>query len=97
MIIGVPKEIKNNEKRVALTPYGANELIQLGHTVYIQIKTNGWADEKAIMAWLAGKAPNTIVLVINVKKKSKKQGKGWVIKNRFYWKMVKRIYRKDID
>ena len=36
MIIGVPKEIKNNEKRVALTPYGALELIQSGHTVYIQ-------------------------------------------------------------
>ena len=36
MVIGVPEEIKNNEKRVALTPYGANELIQLGHTVYIQ-------------------------------------------------------------
>jgi len=36
MIIGVPKEIKNNEKRVALTPHGAGELIHLGHTVYIQ-------------------------------------------------------------
>ena len=36
MIIGVPKEIKNNEKRVALTPYGADELIRLGHTVYIE-------------------------------------------------------------
>ena len=36
MIIGIPKEIKNNEKRVALTPYGADELVQAGHTVYIQ-------------------------------------------------------------
>jgi len=36
MIIGVPKEIKNNEKRVALSPYGADELIELGHTVYIE-------------------------------------------------------------
>ena len=36
MIVGVPKEIKNNEKRVALTPYGADELIRLGHTVYIE-------------------------------------------------------------
>ena len=67
-----------------------------GRTVYIQIKTNGWADEKAIMAWLEAKASNTIVLVINVKKKPKKQGRGWVVKNRFYWKMIKRIYRKDI-
>jgi len=37
MIIGVPKEIKNNEKRVALSPYGADELIQLGHTIYIEV------------------------------------------------------------
>ena len=36
MIVGVPKEIKNNEKRVALTPYGAKELLALNHTVYIQ-------------------------------------------------------------
>ncbi|HFB99904.1 MAG TPA: alanine dehydrogenase [Phaeodactylibacter sp.] len=36
MIIGVPKEIKNNENRVALTPAGALELIKRGHTVYVQ-------------------------------------------------------------
>ncbi len=36
MIIGVPKEIKNNENRVALTPAGAQELVKRGHTVYIQ-------------------------------------------------------------
>lgn len=36
MIIGVPKEIKNNENRVALTPAGTQELIKRGHTVYIQ-------------------------------------------------------------
>jgi alanine dehydrogenase len=36
MIIGVPKEIKSNENRVALTPAGAMELTKRGHTVYIQ-------------------------------------------------------------
>ncbi|MCZ8356102.1 MAG: alanine dehydrogenase [Cyclobacteriaceae bacterium] len=36
MIIGVPKEIKNNENRVALTPAGAQELIKRGHTVYVE-------------------------------------------------------------
>ena len=36
MIIGVPKEIKNNENRVALTPAGAHELAARGHTVYVQ-------------------------------------------------------------
>ncbi|MDR1644936.1 MAG: alanine dehydrogenase [Tannerellaceae bacterium] len=36
MIVGLPKEIKNNENRVALTPAGAKELVQRGHTVYVQ-------------------------------------------------------------
>lgn len=36
MIIGVPKEIKNNENRVALTPAGAKELVKRGHDVYMQ-------------------------------------------------------------
>lgn len=36
MIIGVPKEIKNNENRVAVTPSGVVEFTKRGHTVYIQ-------------------------------------------------------------
>ena len=36
MIIGVPKEIKNNENRVALTPAGVTEMVKRGHTVYVQ-------------------------------------------------------------
>jgi alanine dehydrogenase len=36
MIIGVPKEIKTNENRVALTPAGALELTKRGHTLFIQ-------------------------------------------------------------
>ena len=36
MIIGFPKEIKNNENRVAVTPSGARELVAHGHTVYVQ-------------------------------------------------------------
>ncbi len=36
MIIGIPKEIKRNENRVALTPAGAMELSKKGHTVYVQ-------------------------------------------------------------
>ena len=36
MIIGIPKEIKNNENRVALTAAGAKELVKRGHTVYVQ-------------------------------------------------------------
>lgn len=36
MIIGVPKEIKNNENRVGLTPEGVLELSKRGHKVYVQ-------------------------------------------------------------
>jgi alanine dehydrogenase len=36
MVIGVPKEIKNNESRVALTPSGAHEFIKRGHKVIIE-------------------------------------------------------------
>ena len=36
MIIGVPKEIKNNENRVALTPAGAAELVKRNNEVYVQ-------------------------------------------------------------
>ncbi len=49
MIIGVPKEIKNNENRVALTPAGTQELTKRGHVVYIQTKAgegSGFSDEE---------------------------------------------------
>ncbi|MED4516944.1 alanine dehydrogenase [Bacillus subtilis] len=36
MIIGVPKEIKNNENRVALTPVGVSQLISNGHRVLVE-------------------------------------------------------------
>jgi len=36
MTIGIPKEIKNNENRVGITPAGVFELIKNNHTVYIQ-------------------------------------------------------------
>lgn len=40
MIVGVPKEIKTAEQRVALTPVGVRELVEHGHTVLIE-KTAG--------------------------------------------------------
>lgn len=36
MIIGIPKEIKNNENRVAITPPGVKAFCQAGHQVIIQ-------------------------------------------------------------
>ena len=36
MLIGIPKEIKNNENRVALTPAGVQTLVAKGHEVLIE-------------------------------------------------------------
>jgi alanine dehydrogenase len=36
MLIGVPKEIKNHEYRIGLTPAGARELVANGHQVVVQ-------------------------------------------------------------
>ena len=48
MIIGVPKEIKNNENRVGMTPSGVQELTRRGHVVYVQASAgvnSGFCDE----------------------------------------------------
>lgn len=53
MIIGIPKEIKNNENRVGMTPAGVKELVRHGHTVYVQHTAgegSGFADEQYIKA-----------------------------------------------
>lgn len=53
MIIGIPKEIKNNENRVGMTPSGVKELVRHGHTVYVQHTAgegSGFADEQYIKA-----------------------------------------------
>ena len=36
MIIGVPKEIKNNENRVGITPAGVNAFVESGHKVVVE-------------------------------------------------------------
>lgn len=48
MIIGVPKEIKNNENRVGMTPSGVQEMTRRGHVVYVQASAgvnSGFSDE----------------------------------------------------
>ncbi len=53
MIIGVPKEIKNNENRVALTPAGVKELTKAGHVLYVQSTAgegSGFPDELYLSA-----------------------------------------------
>ncbi|WP_372744107.1 alanine dehydrogenase [Lutibacter sp.] len=53
MIIGLPKEIKNNESRVALTPAGVFELTKKGHTVLVQTNAgfdSGFTNEEYVQA-----------------------------------------------
>lgn len=53
MIIGLPKEIKNNENRVGLTPAGVMEFVKNGHEVYVQATAgngSGFSDKDYIQA-----------------------------------------------
>ncbi|MCX6308918.1 MAG: alanine dehydrogenase, partial [Bacteroidia bacterium] len=48
MIVGIPKEIKNNENRVAMTPAGVVEFKKQGHVVYVQTQAgvnSGFSDK----------------------------------------------------
>lgn len=48
MKIGIPKELKNNENRVGMTPAGVAQLVGHGHQVYVQATAgqgSGFADE----------------------------------------------------
>jgi alanine dehydrogenase len=48
MFVGIPKEIKNNENRVAITPAGVEALKLAGHDVYIESSAglgSGFTDE----------------------------------------------------
>ena len=53
MKVGIPKEIKNNENRVGMTPAGVADLVRRGHTVYVQHTAgigSGFADEEYVEA-----------------------------------------------
>ncbi len=67
MIIGVPKEIKNNENRVALTPAGAHSLVENGHEVYVETNAgigSGIANEHYVEA--GAKLLDTAIEVFNI-------------------------------
>ena len=53
MIIGIPKEIKDNENRVGMTPMGVAELVRHHHTVVVQHtagENSGFSDDEYIKA-----------------------------------------------
>jgi len=53
MIIGIPKEIKEQEQRVALLPSAASQLTRRGHSVVVQKNAgmgSGYPDEEYVKA-----------------------------------------------
>lgn len=53
MIIGIPKEIKNNENRVGMTPAGVAELMKHGHEILVQHTAgdgSGFGDDEYVKA-----------------------------------------------
>ena len=75
MVVGIPKEIKDNEQRVSLTPYGANELVKLKNTVYVQknagigsgFSNESYIDSGAIILDTIEEVYNISDLIIKVK------------------------------
>lgn len=51
MILGIPKEIKDNEQRISLTPFGVSELVKLKNKVFVQKRAgygSGFSDQDYI-------------------------------------------------
>jgi alanine dehydrogenase len=75
MIVGVPKEIKADEYRVAMIPVGAEELTRAGHTVLIQagagqgsgISDEQYASNGAAIVATAGEIWKQADLIVKVK------------------------------
>jgi alanine dehydrogenase len=75
MIIGVPKEIKDNEYRVAMTPGGARQLVEAGHRVIVEtgagegsgFENSGYEAGGAEIAATAAETWNQAEMVVKVK------------------------------
>ncbi|GER23098.1 alanine dehydrogenase [Zafaria cholistanensis] len=75
MIVGIPKEIKNNEFRVAITPAGVSEFVARGHLVVVEagagvgsgIPDTAYIAAGARIAATADEAWGTADLVLKVK------------------------------
>ena len=62
MLIGIPKEIKNNENRVALTPAGVHSLVGRGHRVLIE--TNAGIGSGLLMLTIKSKELKLSLLLV---------------------------------
>ena len=53
MIIGIPREIKKEEYRIAITPFGVEELKKDGHTILVETgagEGSGFSDDEYLQA-----------------------------------------------
>ena len=75
MIIGIPKEVKVEEHRVAQPPHGVREMVRHGHSVYVETHAgqgSGFTDDEyveagATVVHTAAEAWNRVDMVIKVK------------------------------
>jgi alanine dehydrogenase len=81
MIIGVPKEIKDNEARVGVTPAGVKALTEAGHTVLVETQAGAessfpneeYKQAGAEIVAQAGKVWNKADIVVKVKEPIEKE------------------------
>src|SRR5512138_3190492 len=109
MLIGVPKEIKTNENRIALVPAGAEALTAAGHTVLIEAGAglgSGFPDEAytAVGASIVATADEVwqrAEMIMNVKDpiapEWPRMRKGQVIYTYFHFAAAEDLTRAVVD
>lgn len=109
MKIGVPKEIKTNENRIALVPAGAESLVAAGHEVLIQQgagEGSGFSDEDytIVGAKIAPNAPTVwreAEMIMKVKEPIRREWprmrKGQTIFTYFHFAADEKLTRAHID
>ena len=109
MIIGIPKEIKESEYRVGMTPSGVQTLIQNGHDVYVQNSAgqgSGHSDEDysnvgASLLKTIEEVYNTSEMIIKVKEPLKKEysliKEGQIIYTYFHFASSLELTKAMID
>ena len=92
MKIGIPKEIKNNEFRVAMTPVGVKELVNKGHKVIFQKNAgleSNFSDKEylksgATIYETADDIYNNSEMILKVKEPIKCKNEQWASKRLIY-------------
>jgi alanine dehydrogenase len=109
MEIGIPKEIKNNESRVGMTPAGVLELTHRGHTVFVQSGAglgSGFPDEEykkvgARILDTIGQVYSMSEMIVKVKEPIREEyalvQKGQVIFTYFHFASSERLTQAMID